>query len=116
MRKLIAAINMTVDGICDHTAGLPDEELHQHYTTLLGQSGAILYGRNTFQLMDYWRTFLKNPTKEKAMLDFALAIDTIPKIVFSHTLTDVEWKSATITNRDLKETVLSSGNNQVKIF
>ena len=106
MRKLIAAINMTLDGFCDHTAGLPDEEIHQHYTELMGQGDAILYGRTTYQLMEFWRTFLENPSEEKSMNDFAKAIDNIPKIVFSHTLNHVEWKSATIANRDLKETVL----------
>jgi dihydrofolate reductase len=40
------------------------------------------------------------------MNDFAVAIDNIPKIVFSHSLNNVEWKSATIANRDLKEAVL----------
>jgi len=106
MRKLIAAINMTLDGFCDHTAGLPDEEIHQHYTELLGQGDAILYGRITYQLMEFWRTLLKNPSEEKSMNDFAIAIDNIPKIVFSHTLNNVEWKSATLAKRDLKETVL----------
>ena len=106
MKKVIAAINMTLDGIYDHTAGLPDEEIHQHYTELLGQGDAILYGRTTYQLMEFWRTFLENPSDEKSMNDFAIAIDNIPKIVFSHTLNNVEWKSATIANRDLKETVL----------
>ncbi|OJU74752.1 MAG: dihydrofolate reductase [Bacteroidetes bacterium 47-18] len=105
MRKLIAAFNMTLDGFCDHTAGLPDEAIHQHYTELLGQGDAILYGRTTYQLMEFWRTFLENPSEEKSMNDFALAIDNIPKIVFSHTLKNVDWKSATIANRDLKETV-----------
>ena len=106
MRKLIAAINMTLDGVFDHTAGLPDEEIHQHYTELLGQGDAILYGRTTYQLMEFWRTFLENPSEEKSMNDFAIAIDNIPKIVFSHTLNKVEWKSATIANRELKEIVL----------
>jgi len=96
---------MTLDGFCDHTAGLPDEAIHQHYTELLGQGDAILYGRTTYQLMEFWRTFLENPSEEKSMNDFALAIDNIPKIVFSHTLKNVDWKSATIANRDLKETV-----------
>ncbi len=27
MRKLIAAINITVDGFCDHTAVIADDEL-----------------------------------------------------------------------------------------
>ncbi|MCM4151708.1 dihydrofolate reductase [Arenibacter sp. N53] len=105
MRKLIAAINMTLDGFCDHTAGLPDEEIHQHYTELLGQGDAILYGRTTYQLMEFWRTFLKNPSEEKSMNDFAKAIDKIPKIVFSRTIKNVEWESATIAKRALKEEV-----------
>jgi dihydrofolate reductase len=106
MRKIIAAINMTLDGICDHTAGIPDEEIHQHYTELLGQGDAILYGRTTYQLMEFWRTLLENPSDEKSMNDFAMAIDKIPKIVFSRTLNNVEWKSATVAKRDLKEEVL----------
>ena len=77
-----------------------------NYTELLGQGDAILYGRTTYQLMEFWRTLLENPSEEKSMNDFATAIDKIPKIVFSHTLKNVDWKSATIAKRDLKETVL----------
>jgi dihydrofolate reductase len=106
MRNIIAALNMTVDGICDHTAGIPDEEIHQHYTELLGQGDAILYGRTTYELMEFWRTILENPSEEKSMNDFAIAIDRIPKIIFSHTLKNVDWKSATIAKRDLKDEVL----------
>jgi dihydrofolate reductase len=106
MRKVIAALNMTLDGFCDHTAGIPDEEIHQHYTELLGQGDAILYGRTTYQLMEFWRTLLENPSEEKSMNDFATAIDKIPKIVFSHMLKNVEWESATIAKRDLKDEVL----------
>jgi len=97
---------MTLDGISDHTAGLPDEEIHWHYTELLAEGDAILYGRTTYQLMEFWRTFVENPTEEKSMNDFALAIDRIPKIVFSNTLQSVDWKSATLATSDLKDTVL----------
>lgn len=106
MRKIIAALNMTLDGICDHTAGIPDEEIHQHYTALLEEGDAILYGKTTFQLMEFWRTFLENPSEEKSMNDFADAIDRIPKIVFSNTLENIDWKSATLAKRGLKEEVL----------
>ena len=106
MRKLIAALNMTLDGFCDHTAGLPDEEIHEHYTERLGQGDAILYGRTTYQLMEFWRTILDNPSEEKSMNDFATAIDKIPKIVFSRTIKNVEWESATIAKRELKDEVL----------
>ena len=107
MRKVIAALNMTIDGICDHTAGIPDEELHQHYTELLGQGDTILYGRTTYQLMEFWQTFLENPSAEKSMNDFAAVIDKIHKIVFSHTLKSVDWKSASIADHDLRATVLA---------
>ena len=106
MRKVIAAINMTIDGVFDHTAGLPDEEIHQHYTELLGQGDYILYGRITYQLMEFWRTILENPSDEKTMNDFAIAIDKIPKIVFSHTLKDIEWDSARLADKTLEEEVL----------
>lgn len=106
MRKLIAAINMTLDGFCDHTAIIPDEEIHQHYTDSLNSAGTILYGRTTFQLMQYWQTVLDNPTGNKAMDDFAVAIDEIPKIVFSRTLSSTGWKSATLAKRDLKKELL----------
>jgi dihydrofolate reductase len=107
MRKLIAAINMTLDGFCDHTAVTPDEEVHQHYTDLLRNAGDIIYGRVTYQLMEnYWPTLVKKPSGNKSMDEFALAIDNIPKIVFSHTLKGVEWKTAKLAKRDLKEEVL----------
>ena len=106
MRKVIAALNMTIDGNCDHTAGIPDEEMHQHYAELMGQGDAILYGRITYQLMEFWRTLLENPSEEKTMNDFAEAIDKIPKIVFSRTLKNVDWESSTIAQRDLKDEIL----------
>ena len=106
MRKVIAAINMTIDGFCDHTAGIPDDEIHQHYADLIRNADTILYGRITYQLMEYWPTVLKNPTVNKAMDEFAMVIDNTPKIVFSHTLKNVEWESAKLANQGLKEEVL----------
>lgn len=82
MRKVIAAFNTTIDENCDHTAGIADEEIHQHYTDLLGNGGVILYGRTTYQLMEFWRTFLEKPSEEKSMNDFAMAIDKIQKLFF----------------------------------
>ena len=106
MRKVIAAINMTLDGICDHTAGIPDEDLHDHYTGLLNSAGVILYGRTTYQLMRFWQSLLEKPSGKKSMDDFALAIYRIPKIVFSHSLKNTEWDSAVVATKDLENEVL----------
>lgn len=97
---------MTLDGYCDHTAINPDEEIHQHYTDLLNTAGAILYGRITYQLMQFWQTLTKNPSGEKSMDDFAIAIDKVPKIIFSHTLEHTDWDSAELANQSLEEKVL----------
>jgi dihydrofolate reductase len=106
MRKIIAAINMTLDGFCDHTAGLPDEEIHQHYADLISSADTVLYGRITYKLMEFWQTLVKNPSGQKSMDDFAMVIDKITKIVFSHTLHNVEWETARVAKRNLKDEVL----------
>lgn len=106
MRKLIAAINITIDGYCDHTHGIPDAELHNHYTQLLNNAGSIIYGRVTYQLMEsFWPALVKSPTGEKSMDDFAMAIDNVPKIVFSNTLKNLGWKTARLAKGSPEEEV-----------
>lgn len=106
---------MTLDGFCDHTAIDPDEEIHEHYANLLRSAGTILYGRITYQLMEFWRTVLENPTGDKSMDDFALVMNNTPKIVFSHTLKNVDWESAKLAAGSLEDEVLAlrqqSGND-----
>jgi dihydrofolate reductase len=107
MRKLIAAINMTLDGFCDHTVMIADDELHQHYNELLSNADTLLYGRITYQLMEsYWPTVVKNPTGNKPTDEFAVLIDNISKIVFSHTLENVDWKNVKLAKGGIKEEVL----------
>ncbi len=105
MRKVVAAINMTLDGVCDHTAVNPDEQIHQHYADLISSSDTVLYGRITYLLMEFWRALVKNPSGEKTMDNFAVVMDRIPKIVFSHTLENVEWNSASLSTEPLDAAV-----------
>ena len=107
MRKIIAAINMTLDGFCDHTAVIADDELHQHYNELLSNADTIMWGRITYQLMEsYWPSVVKSPTGNKPTDEFAVLIDNIPKIVFSRTLTTVDWKNTTLKKEVIKEEIL----------
>lgn len=105
MRKVIAAINMTLDGVRDHTVGIVDEKLHRHYADLINSGGVILYGRTTFELMKFWQTLLLHPSGKKSMDDFAISIDKIPKLVFSKTLKNTSWDSAEISDKLLGEKV-----------
>ena len=105
MRKIIAGINMTLDGICDHTAVSADEELHQHYADLLKTTDTTLYGRVTYELMEYWKAVVENPTGEKSTDEFAVVMDKIEKVVFSNTLKSVDWKTARLATQSLEEEV-----------
>ena len=51
--------------------------------------------------MEFWRNVLENPTGDKAMDDFAVAIDNTPKIVFSRTLKSADWNNTTLVKEDL---------------
>lgn len=112
MRKVIAAINMTLDGFCDHTAMIADDEIHQHYNELLSNADTLIYGRITYQLMEsYWPSVVKNPTGNKPMDEFAVLIDNISKIVFSRTLKNVDpivtgWKNTKLKKEVIKEEIL----------
>ena len=107
MRKLIAAMNMTLDGFCDHTAMIADDEIHEHYNDLLSNAGTLIYGRITYQLMEsYWPSVVKNPTGNKPTDEFAVLIDNISKIVFSRTLKNVDWKNTELKKEVIKEEVL----------
>ena len=98
---------MSLDGFCDHTAMVADEELHEHYNELLRNAGALLYGRITYQLMEsFWPNVVKSPTGNKPIDEFAVLIENTPKIVFSHSLNNVDWKNVRLATRDLKEEVL----------
>jgi dihydrofolate reductase len=107
MRKLIFSINMTLDGFCDHTAVIADEELHQNANELLKSIEIILFGRVTYQLMESsWPPIVKKPTGIKSIDEFAVLIDNISKLVFSNSLKKVEWKNTRVTKKDLKAEVL----------
>src|SRR6185312_7017038 len=112
MRKLIAAMNMTLDGFCDHTSMIADNELHEHYNELLSNADTLLYGRITYQLMEsYWPTVVKNPNGNKPTDEFGVLIDDIEKIVFSHTLTNEDpviagWKNAKVAMNGFEQEVL----------
>jgi len=98
---------MTLDGFCDHTAMIADEEIHQHYNELLSNADTLIYGRVTYQLMEsYWPSVVKNPTGNKPTDEFAVLIDNISKIVFSRTLKQVDWKNTTMKKEIIKGDIL----------
>src|SRR5437016_785451 len=81
VRNLIYAINVTLDGCCDHTKQAADDELLDHYTLLLRDVDLFVYGRKTYQLMvPYWPDVAKDPSATKADKEFARTFVSKKKI------------------------------------
>ena len=104
MRNVIYAINITLDGCCDHTKFNPDEEDFEHYTRLMRDVDLLVYGRKTYQLMvPYWPDVAKDPSSTKADKEFAQAFDSKKHLVFSRTLDSVEGKNTRIVRTNLHD-------------
>src|SRR4030095_4276394 len=55
MGLLTFSINVTLDGCVDHQEGIADDETHAFFTRLMDESGAMLWGRVTYEMMEsYW--------------------------------------------------------------
>lgn len=107
VRKVIFAINITIDGYCGHETGIADDELHAYFTRLLQDSGVNIFGRNTYHLMyPYWHDVAVNQSESKTINEFARIFDSIPKIVFSTTLRSVEWNNTTLLHSNLREEIM----------
>ena len=107
MRKVVFAINITIDGYCGHETGIADDELHEYFTRLLQDSGVDIFGRNTYHLMyPYWHDVAVNQSETKTINEFARVFDSMPKIVFSTTLKSVEWNNTTLLRSNLREEIM----------
>ena len=102
MRNVIFAINITLDGCCDHTKQFADDETHEYFTSLLRDVDLLVFGRKTYQLMvPFWPEVAKNQSMSKASNEFARIFDSINKIVFSRSLDRAEDSNTRIVRSDL---------------
>src|SRR6266852_6986708 len=115
MRNVIFAINITLDGCCDHTKQIADDETLEYFTHLMRDVDLQVFGRKTYQLMvPYWPEVLKNQSETKADTEFARAFVSIDKVVFSRTLDSSEDKNTRIVRTDLRDEILKLKQEQGK--
>jgi dihydrofolate reductase len=107
MRNIIFAINITMDGCCDHTKQVADDETHEYFTDLLGEVDLLVFGRITYELMvPFWPEVAKSQSMTKASNEFAQKFDSINKIVISRSLDSVEDKKTRIVRTNLHDEIL----------
>src|SRR5579872_2535777 len=109
MRKLIFAINTTLDGCVDHTKFYPAEDTLEYFVQLTRDAGTFLYGRKTYELMvPYWPDIANDPSEQgNSDYEFAQAFDAVEKIVvFSQSLVSPGGEKTKIVHSDLYDEVL----------
>jgi dihydrofolate reductase len=113
MRNLICAINISLDGCCDHTKAVVDDEVLEYFTQLTRDVDLLVYGRKTYQLMvPFWPDVAKSHSMTKAANEFADAFDSADKIVFSQSLNSVEGQNTRIVRTNLHEEILTLKQEQ----
>jgi len=115
MRNVIFAINVTLDGCCDHTKMTGNEEIHEYFTHLMRDVDLLAFGRKTYQLMvPYWPDIAKSHSETKATNEFADTFDSINKIVFSQSLDSAEGKNTRIVRTKPQDEILKLKQEQGK--
>ena len=115
MRNLIYAINITLDGCCDHTKQSVDEEKLEYFTHLVRDVDLQVFGRKTYQLMvPYWPDVLKIPSETKADTEFARAFVSTRKVVFSRSLDSAEDGNTRMVRGNLHDEILKLKQEQGK--
>lgn len=108
MGLLTLGINVTLDGCVDHRVGIADDETHAYFTDLMDRSGALLWGRVTYELMeDYWPSVARGEVADAppAVREWAVKLDAKPKYVASTTRTDFPWTGSRHLVGDLASAV-----------
>ena len=94
MRPLRYSINVTLDGCCDHRAGIANEDVHRIATENISRADALIFGRVTYELMEYWRE--PDPGRPDWMQPFARTINSKKKYLVSSTRDQVDWNTELI--------------------
>ncbi|MFK0208915.1 dihydrofolate reductase family protein [Agrobacterium sp. NPDC090283] len=96
MGLLTFSINVTLDGCVDHQEGIADNETHAFFTQLMDESGAMLWGRVTYEMMEsYWPAVARGEVEvSPPMRDWAIKLDAKPKYVVSSTRNDFLWNNS----------------------
>lgn len=103
MRKVILAINMSIDGCVNHMSFSPNEDTFDYFNDLMHQDiDLIAYGRKMYEIIfPYWAEEANRETKLEK--EFGQKITGLNKIVFSRTLDSAEYNTRIVRTDPVEE-------------
>lgn len=107
MGLLTFSTNVTLDGCVDHQEGIADDETHAFFTRLMDESGAMLWGRVTYEMMEtYWPAVARGDVEAPPPVhEWAVKLDAKPKFVVSSQRSDFQWNNSHHISGDLRSGV-----------
>lgn len=106
MGLLTFALNVTLDGCIDHRVGIVDDELHDFFTKLMDDSGAMLFGRTTYELMESaWPAVARDESAPRAMREWAQKLEAKPKYVVSTSRHEFPWANTFRVEGELESAI-----------
>ena len=109
MRKLTYAMNVSLDGYIaapgdDLGWSVPSDELFQWWSDRVASTGLALYGRKLWEAMSsHWPTAAQQPGVPPAHVEFSRRWLDMPKVVFSSTITTVDWNARLVSGDAVAE-------------
>ena len=116
MRKLIYGMNVTLDGYIAATGddlgwsggdgpdSSPGDEFFRWWSDRVAATGLALYGRKLWEAMSSsWTTADEQPGATPAVIEFARRWRDMPKVVFSSTISTVDWNTRLVTGDAVPE-------------
>jgi dihydrofolate reductase len=95
MGLLTFALNVTLDGCCDHREGIADDEHLRYWTRLMDAAGAMLFGRVVYELMEsHWPAVARDAKAPRTHQEWARKLEEKPKYVVSTTRRDYPWRNS----------------------
>jgi dihydrofolate reductase len=104
---LTFCLNVTLDGCIDHQEGIADDETHAFFTRLMDRSGAMLWGRVTYEMMEsHWPLVARGEIDAPPPVrEWATTLEAKPKYVVSSTRADFPWANSHHVTGDLRTAV-----------
>jgi dihydrofolate reductase len=111
MRKVILLMHVSLDGFTAGPNGemdwiLLEDEIFKDVTDELNTVDTSLYGRVTYQMMEsYWPSVQADPASTEREIAHAHWVEHVHKIVFSKSLSNVEWNNTRLIKDNIAEEI-----------
>ena len=104
MRKVFWQISETLDGFMegpnrelDRTAQVVDKDFERYASDMLRSIDGIILGRRTYELFESYWPNATGPDADR--------MNELPKLVFSKTLKEVNWKNSRLAQEDVAKEI-----------